>query len=99
MNRSHDPSTGSSCSSTDKRTTCAYRESATTVSFSLLQEDSKETTEERQAELGDDEGEITEQDVDGERETGEENTSHLDDGDDDRADELAKRYTLVREGA
>lgn len=65
-----------------------YHQSSTTTPFSLLQDESKESSEDGQAELDDDEVEITEQDGDGERETGEENTSHLDDGDDDGSDEL-----------
>lgn len=66
------------------------------VSLSYCSEKAEETTEDGQAELGDDDAEITEQDVDRKLETGEENTGDLNNGDDDGTDELTVESRNVR---
>lgn len=58
------------------------------VMLSDLEEDAEEGGEDGQAELGDDELEVTEESDDGDLETREEDTGDLDDSDDDRAEEL-----------
>ncbi len=66
------------------------------VMLSDLEEDAEEGGEDGQAELGDDELEVTEESDDGNLETREEDTGDLDDSDDDRAEELTVYRSCIR---